>query len=332
MMKCMVRRNFLQGDFATADMASPTGLVRGNLATHQACTSTDFGVATIVSSTASTNMSQGQARTDSSFPVPTAAPTTPSRFDAEGDVDERAQVERDAIRLLDDLIIHVIQTPVSDVGAMADVCGQGDINYQRCRDTMLRIINELLVRYGAAFADMTSRLQLDTCLCEAIGSGDVAQVREAVEVCHSSLDIIVRDMLSDERLNWGRVAVVYAFASWVARYCCHNNAHLFDGQLAQMALLDQLKNIVSRIIIARLTPWIACNGGWVRYVFVLFPVAFRMLYCWHCHHCYRQCFIIAQNKLIRTSGAVICGACVCACSVIAVSSACCKQRHPDETL
>jgi hypothetical protein len=195
-----------------------------------------------------------------------AAPlsTLPSTTDETGDFNEVRQVERYALDLLSDALNHAVGIPVS----VADRVGGGD--YERCRAAMLRVVVELFERHGDTFTDATSRLLADTdvrLFIDVDGLVDVDQRQEAVAAFHASFDAVVREMLSVGGPNWGRVATIFALASWVAKWWCRDNVQQLDAcggrSESTIALLGQLKSVFGRIITERLTYWIVANGGWV---------------------------------------------------------------------
>ena len=71
------------------------------------------------------------------------------------------------------------------------------------------------------------------------------------ETVYSSFCEVVKEMFSDGVINWGRIAVLFAFAAQVAKYCNENN------------MGDQMDNITEWT--ARYVGemgWIEQQGGW----------------------------------------------------------------------
>jgi len=166
--------------------------------------------------------------------------------------DERPEVEAFATRLLADVIDSVTGSQQS-----GDF-GYSGAGYGEFRETMLRIVNELSARHGTAFSEMTSTLLADADQDWIVNNID--RSKHSAEAIHVAFDSVVRELLADGRCNWGRVATVYALASWLAR-ACHAN-FTADGRAE---VIGHLKMFAGEVVVNRLTSWIGANGGWVSH-------------------------------------------------------------------
>jgi len=78
---------------------------------------------------------------------------------------------------------------------------------------------------------------------------------------------VVDEMFADGQYNWGRVVTIYAFAGWLARYCCcgracdassMNKASCRDPEPAR-----QMAVCAGEYVAQHLTAWVRKQGGWV---------------------------------------------------------------------
>lgn len=109
-------------------------------------------------------------------------------------------------------------------------------------ETMRRLVTEITAKHGETFQDLMKDLYID----EINGFQTLQYV--ANELFHH-----------DGKQNWGRIVVLYAFGSWVARDS-YKQGH---GELAQ-AIGEFLGIYVAR----NLGTWIEENGGWVS-IFII---------------------------------------------------------------
>lgn len=74
------------------------------------------------------------------------------------------------------------------------------------------------------------------------------------ETEYCSFAEIAREVFSDGVVNWGRIAVLYAFGARLGKHCCDND------------MREQLDNIPEWIatFVTGLNDWITKQGGWVR--------------------------------------------------------------------
>jgi len=70
---------------------------------------------------------------------------------------------------------------------------------------------------------------------------------------------VVEEIFADELYNWGRVATVYAFLGWLARYCMQNDLEDCVQSITETAGLYVAKH---------LTSFITKSGGWVRILYI----------------------------------------------------------------
>jgi len=87
---------------------------------------------------------------------------------------------------------------------------------------------------------------------------------------------VVEEMFADGQYNWGRIVTVYAFAGWLARYCCGGGAcdassmNKVCGRNSESA--RQMADCAGDYVAQRLSTWVRKQGGWVscQYLSVLF--------------------------------------------------------------
>jgi len=83
----------------------------------------------------------------------------------------------------------------------------------------------------------------------------------------ASFSNVVDEMFADNQYNWGRVVTVYAFAGWLARYCCCGGA--CDASAAsRMVARDpraakEIADCAGNYAAQRLSAWVQKQGGWV---------------------------------------------------------------------
>ncbi len=67
-------------------------------------------------------------------------------------------------------------------------------------------------------------------------------------------DAVLNEMFNDNRMNWGRVATVYALAGKLAKYC-------YDNELVR--LVGRIGREAGNYVAVHLKHWIEEQGGWV---------------------------------------------------------------------
>jgi len=107
----------------------------------------------------------------------------------------------------------------------------------RHSSTMIRTVEEVSDKHDILFKGMIKKLKITS------SNGDVIFIR------------VVDEIFADKLFNWGRIVTVYAFIGWLTRYCVENG-------LEDVA--DNITVAACKYVVARLSPWIALNGGWVR--------------------------------------------------------------------
>lgn len=78
---------------------------------------------------------------------------------------------------------------------------------------------------------------------------------------------VVDDMFADGQYNWGRIVTVYAFAGWLARYCCCGKA-CDASSVSKVSSRDpeaakEMAVCAGDYVARRLSAWIRKQGGWV---------------------------------------------------------------------
>lgn len=102
--------------------------------------------------------------------------------------------------------------------------------------TLRRIASEVETTHGDLFVNMLRSLD-----CQA-------------DNCSEVYAQIVESMFADNVINWGRIAVLFAFSGHLALFCKQNGL-----QEASELVPLWLTSFVNR----RLLKWIQNNGGWV---------------------------------------------------------------------
>jgi len=80
---------------------------------------------------------------------------------------------------------------------------------------------------------------------------------------------VVDGMFADSQYNWGRIVTVYAFAGWLARYCCcggtcdASSACKVSGHDRESA--RRIAACAGDYVALRLSSWVQKQGGWVSW-------------------------------------------------------------------
>lgn len=104
--------------------------------------------------------------------------------------------------------------------------------------TLRRTVDELSRRHEILFTSMVRRLSI---------------TEDSNETCQSFMRVM-DEMFIDGHYNWGRVITIYAFASWLARYCVQNG---------MMGSVDPIVDSAGSYVADKLAQWIQQQGGWV---------------------------------------------------------------------
>lgn len=124
----------------------------------------------------------------------------------------------------------------------------GDVQRPSCTATLLRVADHMSERHNILFSSIVRRLEVTP------------------ENILPSFTNVVDEMFADGQYNWGRIVTVYAFAGWLARYCCCRGAcdassvNKVSGHDPESA-----KDIADRTgdyVAERLSTWIRKQGGW----------------------------------------------------------------------
>jgi len=78
---------------------------------------------------------------------------------------------------------------------------------------------------------------------------------------------VVDEMFADGQYNWGRVVTIYAFAGWLARYCCCGHAcdasAVGNSSVRDVEPARLMAACAGDFVARRLSPWVRKQGGWV---------------------------------------------------------------------
>lgn len=111
--------------------------------------------------------------------------------------------------------------------------------------TIRRTVEELSRRHEIVFTSMVRRLSI---------------TEDSRETCES-FRRIMDEVFVDGHYNWGRVVTVYAFASWLARYCVQNG---------MTETVDRIVDSTGSYVADKLANWIQQQGGWVCFFQISF--------------------------------------------------------------
>jgi len=94
----------------------------------------------------------------------------------------------------------------------------------------------------------------------------------------TSFTNVVDEMFADGQYNWGRIITIYAFAGWLARYCCCGRA-CDASSVCKMSGRDpepakQMATCAGDYVARRLSSWVRKQGGWVSCL-MQFIVSFK---------------------------------------------------------
>ena len=83
----------------------------------------------------------------------------------------------------------------------------------------------------------------------------------------TSFTNVVDEMFADGQYNWGRIITIYAFAGWLARYCCCGRA-CDASSVSKVCNCDpepakQMAACAGDYVARRLSTWVRKQGGWV---------------------------------------------------------------------
>ena len=84
------------------------------------------------------------------------------------------------------------------------------------------------------------------------------KLSDDIEKRNPDLLEIAKEVFSDGVINWGRIAVLYAFGARLGKHCC-------DNDMSEQ--LDYIPEWIARFVTG-LSDWIEKQGGWVRKFFL----------------------------------------------------------------
>ncbi|XP_072134307.1 bcl-2-like protein 10 [Mobula birostris] len=134
--------------------------------------------------------------------------------------------------------------------------------------TLRKVADQMVEQHQTAFSNMKSRLENGLQVCASSRSGAAGPVGESVVAAEKDtaaaaanfLRRVVEEMSADEKMNWGRVVSIFAFAGVLCR-------HLRDSGVvmcpeAGPGPLDTLAESVANYLGKERREWIEQNGGW----------------------------------------------------------------------
>lgn len=132
--------------------------------------------------------------------------------------------------------------------------------------TLRKVADQMVEQHQAAFSSMKSRLDNGLQVYARPRSGPTAGAgagpdkQEEAQAAADFLRRVVEEMSADEKMNWGRVVSIFAFAGVLGR-------HLRDSGVAMWpeagpGPLDMLAESVANYLGKERRDWMEQNGGW----------------------------------------------------------------------
>lgn len=130
--------------------------------------------------------------------------------------------------------------------------------------TLRKVADQMVEQHQAAFSSMKSRLdnglQVYARPRSGPGAGAGPDKQEEAQAAADFLRRVVEEMSADEKMNWGRVVSIFAFAGVLGR-------HLRDSGVAMWpeagpGPLDMLAESVANYLGKERRDWMEQNGGW----------------------------------------------------------------------
>jgi Apoptosis regulator proteins, Bcl-2 family len=141
-----------------------------------------------------------------------------------------------AKQLADDIVQYVTVSPVPPV-----TC--------RYAETMRRVVDEASLRHKSEFEN----------IIREVGVRNKSQPVDAT-MCQQTFEAVANELFNDGHYNWGRIAMLYAFAAWLAKHPSDQPSAGGNDEVA-LAVAEAAGVYVTR----RLCTWICQQGGWVSH-------------------------------------------------------------------
>ncbi|XP_072421178.1 bcl-2-like protein 10 [Chiloscyllium punctatum] len=146
--------------------------------------------------------------------------------------------------------------------------------------TLRKVADQMVEQHQAAFNNMKSRFDNGLQMAawprkaaagpEGEASGTPASGREGTETAATTttaavaaadfLRRVVEEMSADEKMNWGRVVSIFAFAGVLGRHM--RDSGIVMSPEAGPSLVDSLAESVANYLGKERREWIEQNGGW----------------------------------------------------------------------
>ncbi|XP_069766354.1 bcl-2-like protein 10 [Narcine bancroftii] len=139
--------------------------------------------------------------------------------------------------------------------------GRGPRPPNEAARTLRKVADQMVEQHQAAFSNMKSRLDNGLQVYARARSGEAGPEEAAAVVAAADfLRRVAEEMSADEKMNWGRVVSVFAFAGVLGR-------HLRDSGMAVRSEagpcpLDALAESVANYLGKERREWMEQNGGW----------------------------------------------------------------------
>lgn len=139
-----------------------------------------------------------------------------------------------AKQLAEDIIQYVMVSPSPPL-----VC--------RYAGTLRRIVDEVSAKHKVVFESIVLK----------VGVRNRSQPSDTT-ACRQTFEAVANELFADGHYNWGRIAMLYAFAAWLAKLPSDHCLTDAKDEVAQ-AIADAAGDYVAK----RLASWIYQQGGWV---------------------------------------------------------------------
>ncbi|XP_038669088.1 bcl-2-like protein 10 [Scyliorhinus canicula] len=141
--------------------------------------------------------------------------------------------------------------------------------------TLRKVADQMVEQHQAAFSNMKSRFDNGLQMAarprkaaagpegEAAAASAPGPAREETDTATAAADFlrrVVEEMSADEKMNWGRVVSIFAFAGVLGRHL--RDSGIVMSSEAGPSPVDSLAESVANYLGKERREWIEQNGGW----------------------------------------------------------------------
>lgn len=172
--------------------------------------------------------------------------------------EQRMALKRDVARIARELAWHVVGH--AGPAAKAQLTRRRDEEARRqASEDDKRVADEWkIVSVFCELVDSTVKIKRDTfrSYIESITSNAGFDISH----CDEYMSNMAEKMFNDNRCNWGRIVVLYAFAAEFSRFVTIARSSTL---LAKIAIAQNIGRAVGEFVARNLSDWIAEKGGWM---------------------------------------------------------------------